>query len=159
MTFFNKAIAGLAAWLVMTIGAAFAQSPTVEAIKDRNFLRCGVSVNLRGFSEPLDDGSWVGFDVDFCRAVSSAIFDDPDRVEYVPLTGSQRFPALQRGDVDMLSRVTTWTFTRDVDLKLSFAGVDYYDGQGFWLVVRLAFVPPRNCGMRVFAYSAGQLPC
>ncbi|MEM7240799.1 MAG: amino acid ABC transporter substrate-binding protein [Pseudomonadota bacterium] len=134
MRFFNTAIARAVVGLLALFGGAsdaFAQSPTVEAIKERNFLRCGVSVNLRGFSEPLEDGSWVGFDVDFCRAVSSAIFDDPDRVEYVPLTGSQRFPALQRGDVDMLSRVTTWTFTRDVDLKLSFAGVDYYDGQGF----------------------------
>ncbi len=113
----------------------YSQTPTVEAIKDRNFVRCGVSINLRGFSEPLPDGRWVGFDVDYCRAVSAAIFGDPDRVEYVPLTGSQRFPALQKGDVDMLSRVTTWTFSRDVDLKLSFAGVDYYDGQGF-LVAR-----------------------
>ena len=133
----------LSAWVaVLFVGlghAAIAQSPTVEAIKDRNFLRCGVSINLRGFSEPLDDGSWVGFDVDFCRAVSVALFGEPDRVEYVPLTGSQRFPALQSGDVDMLSRVTTWTFSRDVDLKLSFAGVDYYDDKGFWSADRLVF--------------------
>ena len=108
----------------------YAQSPKLDEIKEKGALNCGISSNLRGFSEQVN-GVWTGFDVDFCRAVSAAIFGDPDRVVFVPLTGTERFPALQKGEVDMLSRVTTETFTRDVDLKLSFAGVDYYDGQGF----------------------------
>jgi general L-amino acid transport system substrate-binding protein len=90
-----------------------------------------VNIGLAGFSAPDDKGVWRGFDVDYCRALSAAIFGNPDKVTYKPLTGKTRFPALQSGEIDVLSRNTTWTFKRDVNLGFEFIGVTYYDGQGF----------------------------
>ena len=117
--------------LVMTASAAFAASPTLETVKKRGNLICGVNTGLTGFSSPDDKGVWRGFDVDYCRAVSAAVFGNPDKVTYKPLTGKTRFPALQSGEIDVLSRNTTWTFKRDVNLGFEFVGVMYYDGQGF----------------------------
>ena len=94
-------------------------------------LSCGVSQGLPGFSAPDDKGNWTGLDVDFCRAVAAAIFNDPTKVKFVPLSAKERFTALQSGEIDVLSRNTTWTMTRDTSLGLNFAGVNYYDGQGF----------------------------
>jgi general L-amino acid transport system substrate-binding protein len=103
---------------------------TLQAVKDRGKLSCGVSQGLPGFSNPDDKGNWTGLDVDICRAVAAAIFDDPTKVAFVPLTAKDRFAALQSGEIDILSRNTTWTLSRD-DTYGAFTGVTYYDGQGF----------------------------
>ena len=124
------AAAALAA-VAMTAGAALAASSTLDAVKQRGRLICGINVGLAGFAVPDDKGVWRGFEVDFCRAVGAAVFGDPDRVAYKPLTGKTRFPALQSGEVDLLARITTWTFKRDVNLGFDFTGVTFYDGQGF----------------------------
>ena len=124
-------ILGAAAALAMTAGAALAASSTLDAVKKRGRLICGINVGLAGFAVPDDKGVWRGFEVDFCRAVGAAVFGDPDRVAYKPLTGKTRFPALQSGEVDLLARITTWTFKRDVSLGFDFTGVTFYDGQGF----------------------------
>ena len=110
------------------VGAASAQ--TLKTVKDRGALICGVSQGLPGFSNPDDKGNWTGFDVDFCRAIAAAIFNDPSKVKFTPLSAKDRFEPLKTGDIDLLSRNTTWTLSRDVAYG-NFAGVTYYDGQGF----------------------------
>ncbi|MBL1274025.1 MAG: amino acid ABC transporter substrate-binding protein [Oceanospirillales bacterium] len=104
---------------------------TLESVKAKGHLQCGVTSGLPGFSQPDEKGSWTGIDVDTCRAVAAAVFGDAKAVEFTPLTAKERFTALQSGEIDVLSRNTTWTLTRDVSLGLNFAGVNYYDGQGF----------------------------
>ena len=111
-------------------GAAHAQS-TLEAVTKKGFVQCGVNVGLAGFSQPDSQGVWKGIDVDLCRAVAAAVFGDAGKVRYTPLTAQQRFTALQSGEIDILSRNTTWTISRDTSLGLNFVGVNYYDGQGF----------------------------
>jgi general L-amino acid transport system substrate-binding protein len=102
-----------------------------DAIKDKGFVQCGVSTGLAGFSNPDDAGNWSGIDVDVCRAIAAAVFGDADAVKFTPLTSKERFTALQSGEVDVLSRNTTWTLNRDSALGLDFTAVTYYDGQGF----------------------------
>jgi general L-amino acid transport system substrate-binding protein len=102
-----------------------------DAIKDKGFVQCGVNVGLAGFSNPDDAGNWSGIDVDVCRAIAAAVFGDAEAVKFTPLTSKERFTALQSGEVDVLSRNTTWTLNRDSALGLDFTGVTYYDGQGF----------------------------
>ncbi|MFC3705970.1 amino acid ABC transporter substrate-binding protein [Devosia honganensis] len=97
----------------------------------KGFVQCGVTSGVPGMSQPDANNNWSGLEVDFCRAVAAAIFDDPDKVRYTPLTSQERFVALSAGEVDILSRVTTWTMSRDTDMGISFTGVLYYDGQGF----------------------------
>jgi len=104
---------------------------TLDAIRKNGFIRCGVNTGLPGFSSPDAKGVWKGMDVDMCRAVSAALFGNPAKVKFVPMTSKERFTALQSGEIDILSRNTTWTLTRDSALGLHFAGVIYYDGQGF----------------------------
>jgi general L-amino acid transport system substrate-binding protein len=111
--------------------AAFAQAKTLEAIKARGSLTCGVGTGLAGFGQPDDKGAWTGLDVDFCRALAAAVVGDPNKVTFKPLSAKERFTALQSGEVDLLARNTTWTITRDSSLGLTFAGVNFYDGQGF----------------------------
>src|ERR1700744_1246177 len=113
----------------LSIQAASAQ--TLKTVKDRGMLSCGVSQGLPGFSSPDDKGNWTGLDVDVCRPVAAAIFDDPTKVKFVPLSAKDRFTALQSGEIDVLSRNTTWTLSRDTSLGANFTGVTYYDGQGF----------------------------
>jgi general L-amino acid transport system substrate-binding protein len=113
------------------LSAQAASAQTLKTIKDRGLLSCGVSQGLPGFSAPDDKGNWAGFDVDMCRAVAAAIFNDPTKVKYVPLSAKDRFTALQSGEIDVLSRNTTWTLSRDTSLGVNFAGITYYDGQGF----------------------------
>ncbi|MBS9477839.1 amino acid ABC transporter substrate-binding protein [Ancylobacter radicis] len=116
------------------LAASGAQAATkLEQVKSKGFVQCGVSQGLPGFSTPDDKGSWTGLDVDFCRAVASAVLGDPSKVKYTPLSAKDRFTALQSGDIDILSRNTTWTITRDTSLGLNFTGVTYYDGQGFMI--------------------------
>src|SRR5690242_12364206 len=108
-----------------------ASSQSLKVIKERGQLSCGVSQGLPGFSTPDDKGNWTGLDVDICRAVAAAIFNDPTKVKFVPLSAKDRFTALQSGEIDVLSRNTTWTISRDTSLGANFTGVTYYDGQGF----------------------------
>jgi len=117
-------------------GNAFAQS-TLDAVKSKGFVQCGVNTGLAGFSQPDSRGVWKGIDVDVCRAVAAAVFGDHTKVRYTPLTAQQRFTALQSGEVDILSRNTTWTITRDTGLGLNFVGVNYFDGQGFMVPKKL----------------------
>ncbi|MGO3931026.1 amino acid ABC transporter substrate-binding protein [Rhodopseudomonas pseudopalustris] len=104
---------------------------TLERVQKEGVISCGVSQGLPGFSTPDDKGNWTGLDVDVCRAVAAAIFNDPTKVKFVPLSAKDRFTALQSGEIDLLSRNTTWTLSRDTSLGVNFAGVTYYDGQGF----------------------------
>ena len=116
---------------VAGMAATAAAAGTLDDVKARGKLNCGVTTGLAGFAAPDANGEWKGFDVDVCRAVAAAVLGDPNAVEYVPTTGKTRFTALASGEIDMLARNTTWTFSRDVDLKFDFIGVNYYDGQGF----------------------------
>ncbi len=103
----------------------------LDEVRDRGSLKCGVSTGVVGFSAPDADGVWQGFDVGMCRAVAAAVLGDPMAVEFIPQTSKTRFSALASGEIDMLSRTTTWTYSRDSDLNVEFAGVNFYDGQGF----------------------------
>ena len=111
--------------------AGFASAATLDDVKARGTLNCGVSTGVNGFSAPDSNGVWQGFDVAICRAVAAAVLGDPMKVNFITTTGQTRFSALASGEIDMLARNTTWTFSRDADLKFTFAGVNYYDGQGF----------------------------
>jgi general L-amino acid transport system substrate-binding protein len=108
-----------------------ASAQTLQTVKDRGTLRCGVNTGLPGFASQDDQGGWQGLDVDYCKAVAAAVFGDASKVQYSPLSAVQRFPALQNNEIDVLARNTTWTMDRDTTLGLTFAGVNYYDGQGF----------------------------
>ena len=130
------AVTGLAAGFA----AADAHSGgTLGEVQARGALNCGVTTGLVGFAAPDANGEWQGFDVDVCRAVAAAVLDDPSAVNFVPTTGQTRFTALASGEIDLLARNTTWTFSRDVDLRFEFVGINYYDGQGFMV--------PRDLGV------------
>jgi general L-amino acid transport system substrate-binding protein len=109
---------------------AHTQSTANNAIK-KGFVQCGVNTGLAGFSQPDSKGEWRGLDIDLCRAVAAALFGDARKVRYTPLNAQQRFTALQSGEVDLLSRNTSWTIARDAGLGVNFVGINYYDGQGF----------------------------
>ena len=113
------------------LAATATTAGTLDDVMTKGFLQCGVNTSLIGFAFPDEQNNWTGMDVDFCRAVAAAIFNDPSKVKFTPLTAKERFTALQSGEIDLLSRNTTWTMTRDTSLGLKFAGVMYYDGQGF----------------------------
>ncbi|KRQ03735.1 amino acid ABC transporter substrate-binding protein [Bradyrhizobium sp. DASA03076] len=117
--------------LAAGLSAQAADAQTLKTIKDRGTLSCGVSQGLPGFSSPDDKGNWTGIDVDVCRAIAAAVFNDPTKVKFVSLSAKDRFTALQSGEIDVLSRNTTWTISRDTSLGANFTGVTYYDGQGF----------------------------
>nr|WP_170539371.1 amino acid ABC transporter substrate-binding protein [Ruegeria arenilitoris] len=121
----------LGAATIAGLAAGAAAAGTMDDVKARGKLNCGVTTGLVGFAAPDANGEWQGFDVAVCRAVAAAVLGDANAVEFVPTTGKTRFTALASGEVDMLARNTTWTFSRDVDLKFEFVGVNYYDGQGF----------------------------
>ncbi|RMD48324.1 MAG: amino acid ABC transporter substrate-binding protein [Alphaproteobacteria bacterium] len=114
-----------------SLAAGVAAAGTLDDVKARGVLKCGVTTGLTGFAAPDQNGNWDGFDVAYCRALAAAVLGDPSKVEFTPTTGKTRFTALASGEVDVLARNTTWTFTRDVNLKFEFVGVNYYDGQGF----------------------------
>ena len=126
-------VAGVAA----LTAASVAQAGTLEDVRAKGFIQCGVSQGLPGFSNPDDQGNWTGIDVDLCRAVAAAVFGDANAVKYTPLSAKQRFTALSSGEIDILSRNTTWTMTRDTQLGLNFAGVNYYDGHGMMVPTAL----------------------
>ena len=130
----RKLALGAALFAAFT-GAAYA-GKTLDTIKQRGELVCGVNTNLAGFSAADSQGNWTGLDVDICKAIAASILGDAKKVKYVPLNASQRFTALQSGEVDLLSRNTTWTLTRDASLGLEFTGITYFDGQGFMVPVK-----------------------
>jgi general L-amino acid transport system substrate-binding protein len=123
--------AGLALATVL-LGAGVAEAQTLDKVKQRGSLVCGVSEGIAGFSAP-NGAKWAGFDVDLCRALAAAVLGDAEKVRYVPLNANDRFGALQSGAVDVLSRNSTWTMSRETDLKLVFPAVTYFDGQGFMI--------------------------
>jgi general L-amino acid transport system substrate-binding protein len=136
----------LALGAAVSIAAASATAATLDDVKAKGHIQCGVSQGLIGFSQPDDANRWTGLDVDFCRAVAAAIFNDPEAVRFTPLTAKDRFTALQSGEVDVLSRNTTWTMGRDTALGLKFAGVTYYDGQGFMVRKDLGVANAKELG-------------
>lgn len=126
------AVATIAMLALPSTGSAQAPpSRTLDAVKSRGVLNCGVNTGLAGFSAPDDKGNWTGIDADFCRAVAAAVLGDASKVKYLPLNAKERFTALQSGEIDLLSRNTTWTMSRDTSLGLAFIGVMYYDGSAF----------------------------
>jgi general L-amino acid transport system substrate-binding protein len=124
-TLFSLALAGLA------FAAAPASAQTLDQIKQRGMVVCGANTGLAGFGQPDQQGNWTGLDVDYCRALAAAIFDDPSKVRFVPLAAKDRFAVLASGEIDVLIRNTTWTLSRDSTNKGNFGAVNYYDGQGF----------------------------
>jgi general L-amino acid transport system substrate-binding protein len=129
--------AGIAAAALMGVGGPAHAGKDLDAVKARGQLICGVNTGVAGFALADSQGKWVGLDVDVCRAVAAAIFGDAEKVKYVPTTAQQRFTALQSGEVDILSRTTTITLTRDTALGFDFTGINYYDGQGFMVNKKL----------------------
>ena len=122
--------------LVMALCHQAAAASTLDTVRQRGHLKCGVSTGVAGFSAPDTKGVWHGLDVDICRAVAAAVLKDPDKVRFVPLNAQQRFVALQNGQIDVLSRNTSWTLSRDASLGFHFAAVTYHDGQGFLVAKR-----------------------
>ncbi|MBM3376616.1 MAG: amino acid ABC transporter substrate-binding protein [Betaproteobacteria bacterium] len=129
-------LAGAAIALGLMVSPAMA-SKTLEAIKKKGEVSCGVNTGLGGFGIADSSGKWTGFDVDFCRAVAAAALGDANKVRYVPLSAAQRFTALQSGEIDLLSRNTTWTMSRDTQLGTTFGVTTFYDGQGFLIPKKL----------------------
>ncbi len=146
-----SAVAALGLVAVSTASLA----ATLDDVKKKGFVQCGVSTGLPGFSNPDDKGNWTGLDVDVCRAVAAATLGDASKVKYIPLNAKERFTALQSGEVDMLSRNTTWTLTRDGSLGLNFAGVNYYDGQGFMVSKELGVKSAKELDGAAVCIQAG----
>jgi general L-amino acid transport system substrate-binding protein len=144
--------AGLAAALVAGSAAA---GPTLDRVRAKGHVQCGVSEGLPGFSNPDASGNWTGLDVDFCRAVAAAVLGDPGKVKYTPLSAKQRFTSLQSGELDILSRNTTWTQSRDAGLGINFAGTIYYDGQGFMVRKKLGLKSARELDGATVCINAG----
>jgi general L-amino acid transport system substrate-binding protein len=152
----TKSIAIGAAMLCGVMAAPVATAATtLETVKENGHLQCGVTSGLPGFSQPDDKGNWTGIDVDTCRAVAAAIFGDAQAVEFTPLTAKERFTALQSGEIDMLSRNTTWTLTRDASLGLNFTGTNYYDGQGFLINKDLGVTDAKELNGATICIQAG----
>jgi general L-amino acid transport system substrate-binding protein len=127
----KRAVTTFAFAAAMAVAATAASAQTLNTVKSRGMLNCGANGTLGGFGLPDAQGNWTGLDVDYCRAVAAAIFNDASKVKFVALTAKDRFTALQSGDVDLLARNTTWTSSRDTSLGLNFAAINYFDGQGF----------------------------
>lgn len=134
---FGKIMATAAAVALTAFAGVAYAGQTVDSIKQRGALRCGVNTGLAGFSIADGQGRWSGLDADVCRAMAAALLGDAEKVQWVPLSAQQRFTALQSGEIDVLSRNTTWTLTRDASLGIVFAGVTFYDGQGFMVPASL----------------------
>ena len=126
-----KAMAAIVAAMGAIMAAPAHAGKTIDAIKARGQVICGVNPSLPGFAAADSQGNWSGLDVDVCKAVAATLLGDASKVKWTPLNASQRFAALQSGEIDVLSRNTTWTLTRDASLGLNFTGTTYYDGQGF----------------------------
>jgi general L-amino acid transport system substrate-binding protein len=149
-----RAIGAAMLAVVMLSGLAVA-GPTLDRVRAKGFVQCGVSEGLPGFSNPGASGDWNGIDVDFCRAVAAAVLGDAGKVKYTPLSAKQRFTSLQSGELDILSRNTTWTQSRDSALGLNFAGTVYYDGQGFMVRKKLGVKSARELNGATVCINAG----
>jgi general L-amino acid transport system substrate-binding protein len=134
------------ACIAMGVGLASAavSAGTLDQVKQRGILRCGSNVGIAGFGNADNNGQWRGFDVDYCRAIASAIFNDPKKVEFIPLTSKNALPTLQSGEVDVLIRNVTWTMSRDTVQGLMFTGVNFYDGQGFMVRKKMNVTDPKQ---------------
>jgi general L-amino acid transport system substrate-binding protein len=130
--------------LIFVFAAGTVSAAKLQDIQQKGYISAGVSGKVPGFSVPDENGVWKGFDVDFCRAVAAAVFGDASKVKFVPVTTKERFTALQTGEIDVLSRNTTWTFQRDVKQKLDFVGVLFYDGQGFMVPKKLGITSAKE---------------
>ena len=155
-TLIRCVLPGLFAAMISLQTQAQAQQPppasrTLDAVIKRGVLNCGVNTGLAGFSAPDDKGNWAGIDADFCRAVAAAVLNDTTKVKYLPLNAKERFTALQSGEIDLLSRNTTWTMSRDTSLGLAFVGVMYYDGS--------AFMTRKSLGLKSVKDLAGASIC
>ena len=133
----KKILVILAVGAAALVAAGAASAQTLDKVKQKGFLQCGSNTGLAGFGVPDEKGVWTGLDVDVCRAIAAAIFNDATKVKYVPLSSKDRFTALQSGEVDVLVRNSTWTLSRDTSLGLNFTGINYYDGQGFMVRKKL----------------------
>jgi general L-amino acid transport system substrate-binding protein len=140
---------------ILAISATSANADTLDSVKSKGYVQCGVSTGLPGFSNADASGNWQGLDVDVCRAVAAATLGDASKVKFTPLTAKERFTALQSGEIDMLSRNTTWTLTRDASLGLNFAGVNYYDGQGFMVTKGLGVKSAKELDGAAVCIQAG----
>ncbi|WP_372880974.1 amino acid ABC transporter substrate-binding protein [Psychromonas sp.] len=134
---------------------SFASADTLEQVIKKDVLTCGISTGLTGFSATDSEGNWKGLDVTLCQSVAAAVLGDASKVKYIPLTAKERFTALQSGEIDVLSRNTTWTETRDTSLGLNFAGVNYYDGQGFLVSKKLGVESAKELNGATFCIQAG----
>lgn len=135
--------------------AAAASASTLSDVQKRGVLNCGVNTGLVGFGAPDANGHWSGFDVAMCRAVAAAVLGDSTKIKFVPTSGETRFTALQSGEIDMLARNSTWTFKRENDLKLTFVGVNYYDGQGFMVKKTLGVSSAKELGGATICVQTG----
>jgi general L-amino acid transport system substrate-binding protein len=148
-----KRIFAAAALILGLAGSVHAA--TLDDIKARGSLNCGVNPNLQGFAAKAEDGTWVGFDVDFCRALAAAVLGDPAKVNYVPLDAKQRFESLSSGAIDVLARNTTWTMERETKLPLRFPGISYHDGQGFIVKKLLGVTSALNLSGAAICFQTG----
>ena len=151
----SRFVMGLGAAVVLSLSTGVHAGATLDAVKAKGYVQCGVSTGLPGFSAADEKGQFTGIDVDMCRAVAAAVFGDAGKVKYSPLTAKERFTALQSGEIDMLPRNTTWTFTRDTSLGLNFTGVNYYDGQGFLVTKELGVKSALELDGASFCIQAG----
>lgn len=148
----KRVVAGLALLVAMAAGAGAA---TLDQVKARGHLTCGVNPGLQGFAAKAEDGSWAGFDVDFCRAVAAAVLGDASKVEFMPLDTQSRFERLAGGEIDILARNTTWTMERETKLPLRFVGISYHDGQGFIVKTLLGVTSALNMTGAAICFLAG----
>ncbi|MDH5773253.1 MAG: amino acid ABC transporter substrate-binding protein [Rhodospirillaceae bacterium] len=151
----KKTITLMGAIAAVGMFATAATAATLDDVKARGNLSCGVSTGLPGFSAPDDKNNWAGLDVDTCRAVAAAVLGDASKVKFVPLTAKERWTALQSGEIDMLSRNSTWTHSRDLTLGANFTGVNYYDGQGFMVSSKLGVKNAKELDGATFCIQAG----
>ena len=152
----KKFVAILSAFMAVSFISAVAQAgSTLDAIKKKGFIQCGVNTGLAGFSLADSKGQWTGLDVDSCRAVAAAVFGDASKVKFTPLNAQQRFTALQSGEIDILSRNTTWTMTRDGSLGFNFTVVTFYDGQGFMVPKKLGVKSVQELGGAAICVQSG----
>jgi general L-amino acid transport system substrate-binding protein len=142
----TKKILPLFAGAALALSAANASAATLDDVKAKGFVQCGVNTGLLGFASTNDKGEWAGFDIDYCKAVAAAVFNDATKVRFSPLNATERFTALQSGEVDVLIRNSTWTMSRDTGLGLMFIGVNYYDGQGFMVRKDLNVASAKDLG-------------
>lgn len=151
----SKLVIGLGITAALSLAGTVNAGATLDGVKSKGYVQCGVSTGLPGFSSADEKGEFTGLDVDMCRAVAAAIFGDASKVKFSPLTAKERFTALQSGEVDMLSRNTTWTYTRDTSLGLNFTGASYYDGQGFLVTKNLGVKSALELDGASFCIQAG----